>query len=92
LGRAVVAEAVEGIAACVASINAVTDLELVLLGGGIGSQSDVLLEPVRAAVTTLVPYTPEIRSGALGDQATLAGAAATGVEHARAALIKRCLS
>jgi hypothetical protein len=44
------------------------------------------------AVTTLVPYAPEIRSGTLGDQATLAGAAATGVEHARAALIRRCLS
>jgi predicted NBD/HSP70 family sugar kinase len=91
LGRAVVEEAVAAIAACVASINAVVDLELVLLGGGIGGQTELLLEPVREAVARLVPYPPELMAGELGDRATLAGATAIGVEEARRALIRRCL-
>jgi predicted NBD/HSP70 family sugar kinase len=91
LGRAVVEEAVEAIAACVASINAVVDLEVVLLGGGIGAQTELLLEPVRDAVARLVPYPPQLMAGELGDRATLAGATAIGVKEARGALIRRCL-
>jgi predicted NBD/HSP70 family sugar kinase len=92
LGRAVVTETVQALAICIASITAVVDLDLVLLGGGIGSQGDVLLEPVRAATAALVPYAPEIVCGALGDDAALAGGVATGAEQARAAAIQRCLS
>jgi predicted NBD/HSP70 family sugar kinase len=91
LGRAVVAEATDALAVCIASINAVVDLDLVLLGGGIGLQGDVLIEPLRAATAALVPYPPEIQTGALGDQATLAGAAAIGVQRARQTLLRRCL-
>ena len=91
LGRAVVAEATDALAVCIASINAVVDLDLVLIGGGIGLQGDVLIEPLRTATAALVPYPPEILTGALGDQATLAGAAAIGVQRARQVLLGRCL-
>jgi predicted NBD/HSP70 family sugar kinase len=91
LGQAVVAGTVQALAVCIASITAVLDIELVLLGGGIGAQSDLLLEPVRSATRALVPYAPEIAPGALGDHATLAGAAAVGAELTRAALIRRSL-
>jgi predicted NBD/HSP70 family sugar kinase len=92
IGQSVVAETVSALAACIASITAVVDLELVLLGGGIGAQGDLLLEPVRAAIATRVPYVPDIECGALGDRAALIGAIALGAEFARAAVLRRCLT
>jgi hypothetical protein len=47
---------------------------------------------VRTALSTMVPYTPDIAVGTLGDHAVLAGAAAAGATLARAAVIRRCLS
>ncbi len=91
LGRAVVAEATEALSVCIASINAVVDLDLVLIGGGIGLQSDVLIEPLRASTAALVPYPPEILPGALGDQAVLTGAAAIGALQARRLLVGRAV-
>jgi predicted NBD/HSP70 family sugar kinase len=92
LGGAAVAQTIEGLATCIASITAVLDLELVLLGGGIGEQGDLLLEPVRAAVATRVPYAPDIAVGTLGEHAVLTGAATAGATLARAALMRRCLA
>jgi predicted NBD/HSP70 family sugar kinase len=91
LGRAVVAEATDALSVCIASINAVVDLDLVLIGGGIGLESDVLIESLRTSTAALVPYPPEILPGALGDQATLSGAAAIGAQMARRLLISRSL-
>jgi len=90
-GRAALQRTINGLAICIASITAVLDLELVLLGGGIGEQGDLLLEPVRAALSTMVPYTPDIEVGTLGDRAVLTGAAASGATLARTAVIQRCL-
>jgi len=91
LGRAVVAEATDALSVCIASVTAVVDLDLVLIGGGIGLQSDVLIEPLRDSTAALVPYPPEILPGALGDQAVLTGAAAIGALQARRLLLGRCL-
>jgi predicted NBD/HSP70 family sugar kinase len=92
LGLAAVAQTIDGLAICIASITAVLDLDLVLLGGGIGEQGDLLLEPVRAALSGMVPYSPDIEVGTLGDHAVLTGAAAEGATLARAAVIRRCLA
>ena len=48
LARAVVAEEAQRIAAHVVPIAAVADVALVVLGGGIGTNADLLLEPIRA--------------------------------------------
>lgn len=92
LGRQVVAATVEALSACIASLTAVVDLDLVLLGGGIGSQADLLLEPVRVATAQRVPYAPTIRCGELGDHATLIGAVSLGAQRALAAVVARCLA
>jgi predicted NBD/HSP70 family sugar kinase len=92
IGRAAVDQTIDGLATCIASITAVLDLELVLLGGGIGEQGDLLLEPVREALSAMIPYTPDIEVGNLGDHAALLGAAAAGATLARAVLIRRCLA
>lgn len=91
VGRTIVAETIEALADCIASVTAVLDLELVLIGGGIGTQPDLLLEPVRHATAARVPYVPSIEIGALGDHAVLAGAASVGAELARSSTLRRCL-
>ena len=74
----------------VASVCAVVDPELVVLGGGIGSNLR-LLEPVRAAVAELLPYPPPVELTALGVEASVQGAVALALRSARAALLARAL-
>jgi predicted NBD/HSP70 family sugar kinase len=80
-------EEVSRIAAHIAPLALVLDVELVVLGGGIGLGAAHLLRPVRDAVSALVPYPPRIEVAQLGDAAVLAGAVAVGVTTARPAVI-----
>jgi predicted NBD/HSP70 family sugar kinase len=89
LGRAVVARAAQEAALCIAALTAVVDLELVLLGGGIGASEELLLPDVRAAVALLVPTPPRIERATLGDRAVAAGAVAVALDAARQSLIRR---
>lgn len=83
--RAVVEAEGRTIGEAIATVCAVVDPELVLLGGPIGSHR-ALLEPVRAAVNALAPLPPPIESGALVDAAPLRGALAVALRRARADL------
>ena len=49
VGRAVVEEEARRIALHIAPISAVTDIALVVLGGGIGVNADLLLDPIRTS-------------------------------------------
>jgi predicted NBD/HSP70 family sugar kinase len=89
LGRAVAAYAARETAVCVASLSAVVDLELVLLGGGIGANDDLLLPDVRAAVRQLVPAPPRIERASLGERAVRVGAVAVALDSARQTVIRR---
>ncbi len=71
----------------VASVCVVFDPELVVLGGGIGSNPQ-LLPAVREAVSTLVPFPPRVETSALGDVASLTGALYIALEGARADLLR----
>lgn len=73
LARAVVEEEAKRIALYIAAMSAVVDVELVVLAGGIGRQSDVFLNPVRKVVEELVPFPPRIESTTLGQSAVLIG-------------------
>lgn len=73
----------ERLAFLVASVTAVIDPELVVLGGGVGSNVDLLLAPLEAALRTMTPLAPRIVAGSLGDGAVLSGAIAMGLEAAR---------
>jgi predicted NBD/HSP70 family sugar kinase len=74
LAGQIVAEEARRIALYVAAIVAVVDPELVVLGGGIGSNADLLLDPVRAVLASLVPRPPRVETSTLGSDAVLAGA------------------
>jgi predicted NBD/HSP70 family sugar kinase len=81
---------VDGVAArlgtAIATVCAILDPELVVLGGGIGS-SPLLLSPVRGAAARLVPITARIETSRLGDRAALQGALAIALRAARASLL-----
>lgn len=82
LARRVVEEEAERIALHVAPIAAVTDVALVVLGGGIGANGDLLLGPVRARLRERLPYPPRVEVSSLGDAAVLTGALAVGLRSA----------
>ncbi len=76
------------IARAVASVTAVVDPELILLGGPVGTHA-ALLEPVRAAVRAIAPGPTRVEHGALGVQAPLHGAIHLAVEYARPLAIRQ---
>jgi predicted NBD/HSP70 family sugar kinase len=82
LARAVVDEVARRIAAHVAPIAAVADPELVVLGGGLGTNGDLLLGPVRKLLGEWMPYPPRIEISSLGEAAVLMGALAIGLRSA----------
>jgi predicted NBD/HSP70 family sugar kinase len=71
----------------VVSACAVFDPELVVLGGGIGS-NPLLLPTVRDTVAAHVPFPPRIETSALGAAASLTGALFVALEAARAELLR----
>jgi predicted NBD/HSP70 family sugar kinase len=82
LGRAVVAEEARRIARHIAPIAAVADVALVVVGGGIGANGDLLLVPVRDELARLLPYPPDVEVSSLGDAAVLTGTLAVGLRSA----------
>jgi predicted NBD/HSP70 family sugar kinase len=82
LARAVVAEEAQRIAAHVVPIAAVVDVALVVIGGGIGTNADLLLEPIRTLLAERCPYPPQVEVSSLGDGAVLMGALAVGLRAA----------
>jgi predicted NBD/HSP70 family sugar kinase len=78
---AVVDEEVRLIARAVSSVVAVVDPELVVLGGGIG-RAPGFAKAVAAELATLVPFVPEVRVSALGQDAVVDGCLVLGLERA----------
>ena len=68
-----VAEVARRIALHLAPVAAVVDVELVVLGGGIGSNGDLLLEPVRRLLASWLPFPPQVEVSTVGEAAVLAG-------------------
>jgi predicted NBD/HSP70 family sugar kinase len=79
----------EKLAYVVAAVTAVLDPRLIVLGGGIGGNVDLLAPPMRAALAATVPVVPEIVAGQLGEDAVVAGAIATALGTARELVFDR---
>jgi predicted NBD/HSP70 family sugar kinase len=82
LARTIVQEIARRIAALIAPVASVADPALVVLGGGLGMNGDLLLEPVRALLREWLPYPPRVEISSLGESAVLMGAVATGLQAA----------
>jgi predicted NBD/HSP70 family sugar kinase len=86
--RAVIEHVASRLGAAIATVCAIIDPELVVLGGGIGA-NPLLLRPVRGAAAALVPITARIETSSLGDRAALQGAIAVALQAARAQLLSQ---
>jgi predicted NBD/HSP70 family sugar kinase len=86
--RAVEAVA-QGIALGLAAIVPVLDPELVILGGGIGRNGDLLLQPLERELAALSPFRPRIEVSALGEDAELMGAVSLALREAQDRLFSR---
>lgn len=76
LAQVVVDETVNHLSMIVASVAAVVNPELVVLGGGIARSADLLIEPIRQRVEGVVPVMPLIKASELGENAAVMGAIA----------------
>ncbi len=85
----VVAEEARCIALALAMVLPVLDPGLVILGGGIGANGDLLLDPIARELEALSPFKPRLAISDLGDEAVLAGAVATALEAAQDAIFTR---
>ncbi len=88
VARAVVDNVASLLGAAIATVCAILDPELVVLGGGIGA-NPLLLRPVRGAAAALVPITARIETSLLGDRAALQGAIAVALQAVRAQLLSQ---
>ncbi len=86
---AVVETVAQRLALAIAAIVPVVDPELVILGGGIGRNGDLLLEPVEQELRTLSPFRPRIEISPLGEDAELQGAVSMALEAAQDRLFAR---
>jgi predicted NBD/HSP70 family sugar kinase len=83
LAREVVEEEARRIALHVVPLAAAADVALVVLGGGVGANGDLLLGPVRERLGGWLAYPPRVEVSSLGDAAVLTGALAVGLRSAR---------
>jgi predicted NBD/HSP70 family sugar kinase len=80
--RAVVAEVARRIAVNIGPLAAIADVSLVVLGGGIGANADLLLAPIRELLARHTPYPPRVEVSSLGEAAVLTGALSIGLRAA----------
>jgi len=78
--RTVVAHEVELVATALATVVAVVDPELVVLGGGIG-RAPGFAESVADSLARIAPVVPEVRATALGEDAVVDGCIACGMKE-----------
>jgi predicted NBD/HSP70 family sugar kinase len=86
--RSVVDHVASRLGTAIATVCAILDPQLVVLGGGIGA-SPLLLRPVRGSAAALVPITARIETSLLGERAALQGAIAVALHAARTMLLSR---
>lgn len=78
-----VVDVVSGLVArAVSTVAGVVDPEMIILGGGVGHNGDLLLHPIETALRTLTPLSVTVATSALGTDAVLHGAVGTAVSAA----------
>ena len=83
LALAAVESEAKRLALVVGTVAAIVDPEFVLLGGGVGSNTDLLRPPLERRLAELTPLAPPVAEGELGADATVLGAVASALDTAR---------
>ncbi|MEJ3655985.1 ROK family transcriptional regulator [Actinomycetes bacterium KLBMP 9759] len=89
VAQAVVEAEGRRIGSVVAAVTAILDPDLVVLGGGVGRNVDVLGGPIERRMAQLGPFRPPIVASALGQSGVLQGAVARALAVARDTLFDR---
>jgi predicted NBD/HSP70 family sugar kinase len=89
IARRVVALEAERIAVGLAAIVPIVDPELVILGGGIGRNGDLLLEPVTRSLREMSPFPVRVEVSPLGEEAAVLGAVWMALQAAQELLFTR---
>ena len=80
----------EHLARAMAALTSVIDPELIVLGGGIGGNGDLLIKPIEKRLRGLLRLpAPRLSISALGDDAVVLGALATALATAREQVFAR---
>ena len=82
LARRVVDEIALRTARYAVMVASITDVELIAIGGGVGSNGDLLLEPIRARLAEWMDFPPRVEVSSLGEAAVLSGALSVGLRAA----------
>jgi predicted NBD/HSP70 family sugar kinase len=83
----------EHLARAVAAVTSVIDPELIVLGGGIGGNGDLLIAPIEKRLRALLRVpAPRIVVSSLGDDAVVLGALATALTTAREQVFERAVA
>ncbi len=72
----IVEKVIEYLAIGLTNISALLNLEMIVLGGGISKQEDILLKSLREMIVKITPIPPKIVISSLGDDTGVIGAAA----------------
>jgi len=70
----VVGETVDYLSLAIASVSALLDPEVIVLGGGVGRSADLLIEPILKRLDGVVPFVPRLVASPLGRRAAVMGA------------------
>jgi predicted NBD/HSP70 family sugar kinase len=87
--RAAVGTEARQLARVIASICALLDPELIVIGGGVGQNLDLLEPEMMTELARLTPMRPALGAGDLGREAVVLGAIAMGIERARESIFER---
>jgi predicted NBD/HSP70 family sugar kinase len=89
LAMAAVESEGQRLALVVGTVAAILDPEFVLLGGGVGSNLDLLRPSLERRLAQLTPLLPRIAEGSLGQDAIVLGAVASALDTARERVFHR---
>jgi hypothetical protein len=72
-------------------VSAITDVELIVLSGGIGRQADFFIAPIKKLVSEILPFPPRIEVSKLGDNGILIGTLQIATEEAQERVFKSAM-
>ncbi|MGX7678639.1 ROK family protein [Jatrophihabitans sp. DSM 45814] len=91
VARQILRTEARNLAYAIASITALLDPQLIILGGGIGQNLDMLRRDIDRTLEKITPLRCRVESGRFGGDAVLRGAMAIGVEKAQDVVFARQL-
>lgn len=67
-------ETIDYLSIAIANISCILNPEAIIIGGGLAEAADLLLEPVRARLQTVIQFIPQLMTASLGRHAAVLGA------------------